>query len=146
MPFVCKAYTSWRFILHRRKLDLKNKGCRYRSYIRIRKRERNLKIYTSTKKIPGLEKKGLTERLALLEEAGKRLSVPQKTVLNVLKLLVLIPTFVLILRTSESFMSLAWALIILLLYPLFVKPIQYSLSARYLDEVIAQAKKTEEDL
>jgi hypothetical protein len=104
-----------------------------------------LKIYTSTKKIPGLENKGLTERLSLLEEASKKLSVPQKTILNVLKLLVLIPTFALILNTSENFISLAWAMLILLLYPLFVKPIQYSLSVRYLDEIIKQNSQSTED-
>jgi len=91
-----------------------------------------LKIYTSTKKIPGLENASLTERLSALEDAGKRVTVPEKTILNVLKLLVLVPVFVLVLRTGEDFMSLVWAAIILMLYPILVKPIQYSLSAKYL--------------
>jgi hypothetical protein len=101
-----------------------------------------LRIYTSTKKIPGLENKGLTERLAFLEEAGKQMTIPEKTILNVLKLIVLIPVFALVLRTGEDFMSLGWAVIILLLYPLLVKPIQYSLSAKYLDELLKKHNKT----
>jgi hypothetical protein len=91
-----------------------------------------LKIYTSTKKIPTLEDKPLTERMALLEEAAKRMSVPEKTLLNVLKLCVLIPVFIFLLRVSTDWTALVWAALILLLYPILVKPIQYSLSAKYL--------------
>jgi hypothetical protein len=32
----------------------------------------------------------------------------------------------------ESWWSLAWAGLILLLYPMFVKPLQYSISVKYL--------------
>jgi hypothetical protein len=95
-------------------------------------KETNLKIYTSTKKIPALADKPLTERMALLEEAGKKMSVPEKTLLNLLKLLVIVPVFALILQVSNNWLSLLWAAIILLLYPALVKPIQYSLSAKYL--------------
>jgi hypothetical protein len=91
-----------------------------------------LKIYTSTKKIPALADKPLTERMALLEEAAKKMTVPEKTLLNVLKLLVIVPVFALILQVTNNWFSLAWAGLILLLYPIFVKPIQYSLCAKYL--------------
>ena len=98
--------------------------------------EANLKIYTSTKKIPSLADKPLTTRMAMLEQAARKMSVPEKTLLNVLKLLVLIPVFYLVLQVSNNWFSLLWAGLILLLYPLFVKPIQYSLSAKYLDDKI----------
>jgi len=92
-----------------------------------------LKIYTSTKKIPGLEKLSLPERMAILEQAGRKMTVPEKTLLNVIKLLVIVPVFVLLLRSVENWWSIAWAGLILLLYPMFVKPLQYSISVKYLD-------------
>jgi hypothetical protein len=98
-----------------------------------------LKIYTSTKNIPGLEDMSVTQRMAILEQAGNRMSVPEKTLLNIIKLLVIVPIFGLLLRVVESWWSLAWVGLILLLYPLFVKPLQYSLSAKYI-----KLKKPEE--
>ncbi len=74
----------------------------------------------------------LPERMAALEQAARKMSVPEKTMLNVIKLFVIIPVFVLLLRVVENWWSLAWAGLILLLYPLFVKPLQYSISAKYL--------------
>lgn len=74
----------------------------------------------------------VTERMALLEQAANRMTVPEKTLLNIIKLLVIVPVFALVLRAVESWWSLAWAALILLLYPLFVKPLQYSLSAKYI--------------
>jgi hypothetical protein len=99
-----------------------------------------LKIYTSTKNIPQLKGLSVTERMALLESAAKKMTIPEKTLLNIMKLLVIVPIFTLVLRVVESWWSLAWAGLILLLYPLFVKPLQYSLSAKYI-----KVKKPEED-
>ncbi|WP_284217171.1 DUF6170 family protein [Agaribacter marinus] len=95
-----------------------------------------MKIYTSTRKIPGLETLSLTERMALLEMASKKMPIPQKTILNILKLLVIVPVFVLLLRIADNWWSLAWAALILLLYPLVVKPLQYSMSVQYLPKHI----------
>jgi len=104
------------------------------------KQELNLKIYTSTKNIPQLKGLSVTERMAVLESAAKKMTIPEKTLLNIIKLLVIVPTFTLVLRAVESWWSLAWAGLILLLYPLFVKPLQYSLSAKYI-----KVKNPEED-
>ena len=101
-----------------------------------------MKIYSSTKQIPGLESLSVTERMAVLERAANRMSIPEKTVLNILKLLVIVPVFVFLLRVADNWWSLAWAGLILLLYPIFVKPIQYSLSAKYIK--LPAAKKENE--
>lgn len=93
-----------------------------------------MKIYTSTKKIPALADKPLTERMAILEDAAKKMTVPEKTLLNVLKLFVIVPVFYLVLQVSDNWFSLLWAGLILLLYPILVKPIQYSLSAKYIKD------------
>ncbi len=74
----------------------------------------------------------MTDRMNVLEQAANRMTVPEKTMLNIIKLIVIVPVFALLLRVVESWWSLAWAGLILLLYPLFVKPMQYSLSAKYI--------------
>ncbi|QPG05040.1 hypothetical protein IT774_12950 [Salinimonas marina] len=89
-------------------------------------------FYFSTRNIPGLQHRPLAERMALLEAAGKRMSVPEKTLLNVLKLLVIVPVFALILQTATDWTSLLWAFLVFLLYPLVVKPLQYSLCVKHL--------------
>ena len=69
-----------------------------------------MNFYFSTRHIPALKGLPLAERVKRLDQAAKKLTVPEKTLLNVLKLLV----------------------IVFLLYPLLVKPIQNSMSAKYL--------------
>lgn len=91
-----------------------------------------MKFYFTTRQIPGLSKLPLNERLQLLDSAARKLTVPEKTILNVLKLLVIVPVFVLVLQTANDWRALLWAGLIILLYPLFVKPVQYSLSAKYI--------------
>ena len=91
-----------------------------------------MKFYFTTRQIPGLSKLPLNERLQLLDSAARKLTVPEKTILNVLKLLVIVPVFVLVLQTANDWRALLWAGLIILLYPLFVKPVQYSLSATYI--------------
>ncbi|WP_420936051.1 DUF6170 family protein [Alteromonas sp. A081] len=89
-------------------------------------------FYFSTRNIPSLQGLPLAERARLLDQASKRLSVPEKTLLNVLKLLVIVPVFAFILQTATNWTSLLWAFVVFLLYPLVIKPIQYSLCAKYI--------------
>lgn len=89
-------------------------------------------FYFSTRNIPALQGLPLAERARLLDQASKRLSVPEKTLLNILKLLVIVPVFAFILQTATNWTSLLWAFVVFLLYPLVIKPIQYSLCAKYI--------------
>ncbi|MEQ3639915.1 MULTISPECIES: DUF6170 family protein [unclassified Alteromonas] len=89
-------------------------------------------FYFSTRNIPALQGLPLAERARLLDQASKRLSVPEKTLLNVLKLLVIVPVFAFILQTATNWTSLLWAFVVFLLYPLVIKPIQYSICAKYI--------------
>ncbi|NMH59304.1 DUF6170 family protein [Alteromonas ponticola] len=89
-------------------------------------------FYFSTKHIPALQGLTLTERMKYLDEAAKSLSVPERMLLNIMKLLIICPVFALLLRTADDWTSILWAAVIIMLYPLLVKPIQYSLSAKYL--------------
>ena len=98
-------------------------------------------LYFSTRNIPGLSGLPLAERMRLLERAAKKLTVPEKTVLNILKLLVIVPAFTLLLRVAADWTSLLWALLVFLLYPIIVKPVQYSLSAKYLESLSQKDKQ-----
>ncbi|TAP35026.1 DUF6170 family protein [Alteromonas sp. KUL49] len=89
-------------------------------------------FYFSTRHIPALKGLPLTERVKRLHSASKQLSVPEKTLLNVLKLLVIVPAFAFILQTANNWTSILWAGLVFLCYPLIVKPIQHSISAKYL--------------
>lgn len=100
-----------------------------------------MKLYFSTRSIPALAERPLSERVQILEAAAKRLTVPEKTLLNVLKLLVIVPVFVLIFRMASDWHSLFWALLVFMLYPLFVKPIQYSLCAKYVPQVLSKERQ-----
>ena len=68
-------------------------------------------FYFSTRNIPALQGLPLAERARLLDQASKRLSVPEKTLLNVLKLLVIVPVFAFILQTATNWTSLLLSLI-----------------------------------
>lgn len=91
-----------------------------------------MKFYLFPRDIPTLSGLSLKERMTRLEQAARQMTTPEKTLLNILKLLVIVPVFALILRTATDWTSLLWALLVFLLYPLVVKPLQYSISAKYL--------------
>lgn len=100
-----------------------------------------MKFYFSPKKIPQLRDLALRDRMIALERAALKMSVPERSLLNVLKLMIIIPVFVFILQASENWLALLWAALALLVYPLVIKPLQYSLSAKYLPKQIAEAEK-----
>lgn len=91
-----------------------------------------MKLYFLTRQLPGLADLPLGERLLKLQQAEKHLTSPEKLLLNVLKLLIIIPLFILILRTGEDLWSLLWAFLVVLTYPILLKPLHYSLCAKYL--------------
>ena len=93
-----------------------------------------MKVYFSSKQIPQLRHLPLTERLAAIQLAQKKLIGPEKLLLNVLKMLVVIPVFTFIVQTSANWLALVWALLITLLYPAVVKPIYYALCAKYIPQ------------
>ncbi|WP_242698578.1 DUF6170 family protein [Alteromonas sp. 5E99-2] len=89
-------------------------------------------IYFTTRNIPKLKGLSLQARIECITKASKKLTVPEKTFLNLLKLMVLVPAFLLVLRVSTDWTSLLWVALIILLYPFFIKPMQYSIAAKYL--------------
>ena len=93
-----------------------------------------MKLYFSTNQIPALRDLPMAERLDRLRKAENKLTAPEKLLLNICKLLVIVPVFVFILKVSENWLALVWAGLFLLAYPLLLKPFQYSMCARYLPD------------
>lgn len=93
-----------------------------------------MKLYFSTKHIPQLQHLPLTQRLKAMQLAQKKLIVPEKLLLNILKMLVVIPAFVLIIQVATNWLAIVWALLVTLLYPAVVKPVHYGLCAKYIPQ------------
>jgi hypothetical protein len=93
-----------------------------------------MKLYFSTKKIPQLQHLPLTQRLAAIQLAQGKLIGPEKLFLNVLKMLIVIPVFIFIIQMATNWMAIFWALLVTLLYPVLVKPVQYGLCAKYIPQ------------
>lgn len=97
-----------------------------------------MNFYFSTKHIPQLTHLPLTERLAVIQLAQRKLTGPEKLLLNVLKLCVVIPIFVLIIQISTNWMAIVWALLVTLLYPLIIKPVHLGLCVKYISHTHTQ--------
>ncbi|KXI28142.1 DUF6170 family protein [Paraglaciecola hydrolytica] len=93
-----------------------------------------MKLYFSSKQIPQLQHLSLPQRLDALQTAQKKLTGPEKLLLNLLKLVMLVPVFVLILQVSNNWLALLWALLVSLLYPLIIKPMEFGLCIKYLSQ------------
>ena len=91
-----------------------------------------MKFHLTSRTIPELKGKALSERLHDIDKASKRLTPPEKMLLNIIKLLIIVPVFVFILRANEDWTALLWGFGFILLYPLILKPIQLNLIRKYL--------------
>lgn len=86
----------------------------------------------------------MAERMEKLKRAEGKLTPPEKLLLNICKLLVIVPVFVFILKSSENWLALLWAGLFILAYPFLLKPFQYSMCAKYLSSPSPQNKSSEE--
>lgn len=93
-----------------------------------------MKLYFSTKHIPQLQTLSLTQRLAAVQAAQSKLIGPEKLLLNILKMLVVIPLFIFIIQIANNWTAILWALLVTMLYPIIIKPVQYGLCAKYIPE------------
>lgn len=93
-----------------------------------------MKLYFSTKHIPQLQHLPLTQRLQAMQVAQGKLIGPEKLFLNILKMLVVIPVFIFIIQMATNWMAIVWALLVTLLYPMLVKPVQYGLCVKYIPQ------------
>ncbi len=91
-----------------------------------------MKLYFSTKHMPGMAHLSVTERLGVVRAASSRLTPPEKLLLNLLKLAILIPAFYFVLQVSDSFVALLWAALIIAAYPLLFTPLYNAFTAKHI--------------
>lgn len=93
-----------------------------------------IKLYFSTKSIPKLSHLPLTERLEKMQQAQGKLQKPEVWFLNLLKLIILVPIFIFILQVNDNWLAIGWAILVALIYPLLLRPFQYGLCAKYIQD------------
>ena len=95
-----------------------------------------MNIYFTTRQIPALAGTNMQQRIALLRQASEKLTIPEKMLLNIAKLAVITPVFLLIAWYAEHGWIAATAIAAALpAYLLILRPMQLSLCAKYLDSI-----------
>lgn len=92
-------------------------------------------LYWSSRQIPALARYNARERTEILQLAMQKLRPPQKLVINLAKLLVLIPPFMLAARLA-NWTSVLVLLLTAVLYPLITRPLGLYLASQHLEKAI----------
>ncbi|MCF2863533.1 MULTISPECIES: DUF6170 family protein [Pseudoalteromonas] len=97
-------------------------------------------IYFLPSQIPKLKSLSHNERLAIVADSLNRLSAQRRVMLNIIKLLLITPLFLLLVR-FEGWHMLPWLLLAGIAYPIIVLPVRHAFALFHLDEAIAAHKK-----
>lgn len=99
-------------------------------------------IYFSSNKIPELMPFNLQQRQAILALAQAKLSPPEKLILNIIKLMLLIPPFLFI-ANLQGIAIAASIVVVLVAYFIILRPIMLHFTLKHLNAAINQYKKSE---
>ncbi|WP_105254996.1 DUF6170 family protein [Pseudoalteromonas sp. T1lg75] len=97
-------------------------------------------IYFLASHIPKLQPFSHRQRLQLVAEALELLSAQERIIFNIIKLLLITPLFLLLVR-FEGWNMLPWLLLAGLAYPILVLPVRHYFACRHLDQAIAEHNK-----
>jgi hypothetical protein len=100
-------------------------------------------LYWNSQSLPELSGLNFRQRMAVIRRASDLLPVPKKLLLNVLKLLVLIPPFMAIARATTIPEALLWGLLLVLVYPVLTRPLTFLLVSPLLPQARQQLQRTE---
>lgn len=92
-------------------------------------------FYLKSSQIPELKPYTFTQRAQIIKLAQAHFTVPDKFILNIAKLVVLSPIFVMVAQ-FEAWWMLIPMLIVGLCYPLITNPIQLNLAKKYLAKAL----------
>ncbi|WP_042142332.1 MULTISPECIES: DUF6170 family protein [unclassified Pseudoalteromonas] len=90
-------------------------------------------MYFTSRNMPELKGLKYTQRAQIVRLALTHLSVPQKTILNILKLLLLTPIF-LIIAKIDSWEIMFYLLIVGFCYPLITTPVSLHFAQKYIEQ------------
>ncbi len=97
-------------------------------------------IYFLASQIPALKSFSHRERLAIVADALNLLQPQQRIFMNILKLLLITPLFLLLVR-FEGWSMLPWLLLAGIAYPILVLPVRHYFACLHLKEAINEHKK-----
>ncbi|QOL24393.1 hypothetical protein LP316_08410 [Thalassotalea sp. LPB0316] len=97
-------------------------------------------IYFSTAQIEKLQPYTLAERRMIIEMANNKLQAPEKLVINLLKLLILIPPFIALARI-DSWWLLLPVFALLIGYFFIMRPVSFWFIDKHLDGAIKQFER-----
>jgi hypothetical protein len=93
---------------------------------------RRLAVYWNSQQIPELAGLKFRERMQVIRRATDQLNTPNKLLLNVVKLILLVPPFMLMARADSALTFVGWLLALLVIYPLATRPLTFSLVQEHL--------------
>lgn len=99
-------------------------------------------IYFSSNKIPALAPFNLQQRQSILALAQAKLSTPQKLILNLIKLALLLPPFLFIANLQGIALMIS-IVVVLVAYFILLRPIMLAFSCKHLESALASYKKSE---
>lgn len=102
-------------------------------------------LYWNSQSLPQLQGLNFRERMAVIRRASDMLPIPQKLVLNIFKLVVLVPPFMAIARSGSITEGALWALLLVIVYPLLTRPITFFLIDSLLTQARQQLKNQQQD-
>ena len=94
-------------------------------------------LYLNSRNIPELSGLSFSQRMAVIRKAADNLPVPTKISLNLLKLLILVPLFLLIAR-ADGWLIAGYALLLLVVYPLLTRPVTFALCRKDFSRIRSQ--------
>ena len=94
-------------------------------------------IYLNSQSIPELAGLNFSQRMQVIRQAADKLPVPTKITLNIIKLLVLVPLFLLLAR-ADGWAIAGYIVLLVLVYPLITRPITFALCRKQLRQVRQQ--------
>ncbi|NMP14816.1 MULTISPECIES: DUF6170 family protein [unclassified Thalassotalea] len=102
-----------------------------------------MKFYFSSNQFEQLQDFNFAEKQQIIELANNKMPAPAKVTLNILKLLILIPPFLLLARV-DSWMFVLPLLLVLVCYFVILRPVSLMFLGKYIDEAVAQFKRRQQ--
>jgi membrane protease YdiL (CAAX protease family) len=83
-------------------------------------------LYLNSQNIPELAGLNFAQRMAVVRTAADNLPAPIKITLNIIKLLILVPLFLLI-ADADGWAIALYIVLLLIAYPLIIRPLTFAL-------------------
>lgn len=96
-------------------------------------------MYFNSRSIPELAGLKFSERMQVIRSATDQVPTPQKLLLNLLKLAILIPLF-LVIAQWHSWQSTVTILVLLFAYPVLTRPLAFALCRPHLQAARTKLK------